>query len=212
MAPLVLLSAVRVKLVIAIESPSAETALRVPLESALINRSRVIIAELLVLLQLLLREELMLMCKDLLVPRAKITHNSLMHTPHMPVQVRPAHACDIASGLRTIVPQQQKRILKNLRLFVCDPKIVVLLEKVRLLVFLISLLALVREYDRRCLRSAVCARLGLVQCPQSQRADVACAVVARCHAAVRDVVGADEANLFVILVHRMARLALRVAA
>jgi hypothetical protein len=62
----------------------------VAFETTLIDGARVIIAELLVLAQFLLCEELMLVRKDFFVPCAQITHHLLMHTPHMAMQVRPS--------------------------------------------------------------------------------------------------------------------------
>jgi hypothetical protein len=72
-ASLVLVSAMRVELVVAIEARPAEPTLRVSLEPALVDCSRVIITKLLMLLKIGRRKQLVLVRKDLLVPRAEIT-------------------------------------------------------------------------------------------------------------------------------------------
>ena len=68
MASLMSLSTVCVELVIAVEPLSAEPALRVPFESRLIDRTRIVISVLLMSPQLPEREQLVFMCEDLLVP------------------------------------------------------------------------------------------------------------------------------------------------
>lgn len=163
MASLVLLSAVRVELVVAIESPPTEAALRMALEPALIDRAGVIVTELLVFPQLILREELMLVREDLLVPRAQVAHYPLMRAPNMAMQVRPAHARDIARRVRAVVPEQEEGIFEDLGLLVCDAQIVVLLEEVGRFVLLVSLLILICEDHRRGFRPTVRTSFGLVE-------------------------------------------------
>lgn len=69
---LMLLPTVRVQLVVSIESLSAETTLRMPLEPTLINGSRIVVSKFLVLSKLGKCEELMFMREHFLVSCAKI--------------------------------------------------------------------------------------------------------------------------------------------
>jgi hypothetical protein len=103
MTSLMVVSAMCVQLIITVETLPAEATLRMPLETTLIDRAGIVVSKLLVLAQILLCKELMLVCKDLLVPGAQVTHNLLMNTSHMSMQVGPSQACDIAVVIRTIV-------------------------------------------------------------------------------------------------------------
>ena len=67
-APFVLITAVGVQLVVAVEALTAETTLGVSPETTLIDRSRLVIAGLFVFTQLCRSKELMLVCKYFLVP------------------------------------------------------------------------------------------------------------------------------------------------
>lgn len=89
-ASLVLRSAVHIKLVVAVESLATESAQWVTPKAALIYRSWIVISFLHVPFQFLIREQLMLVCKDFLVPRAEITHFLVMYTPDVAMQVGPA--------------------------------------------------------------------------------------------------------------------------
>jgi hypothetical protein len=71
-AAFVLVSAVCVELVVSIESLSAETTLGVSLESTLIDRARIVVAELLMLAQFREREKFMFVRENFLVPCAKV--------------------------------------------------------------------------------------------------------------------------------------------
>ena len=72
-ASFVLVSAVCVELIVAIEPLLAEAALRMSLESTLIYSARIVIAKSFMFAQLLVSKELVLVCEDLLVPCAQIT-------------------------------------------------------------------------------------------------------------------------------------------
>ena len=123
----------------------------------------------------------MLVCKDLLIPRAEIAHDLLMLCLDMSMQIRPAEACHLARRLWTVVPQQQDRILVDLVLLIFDAKIIIRLLKVRWRKVFISLLRLVCEYDKLRLCPAMCAGFRLVQYSQPQSADVTSSVVAGRH-------------------------------
>jgi hypothetical protein len=69
MTSLVLLPAMGIKLVIAVESLSTKATLWMTLETTLIYSSRVVISELLMLAELLLCEQFVLVREDLLIPR-----------------------------------------------------------------------------------------------------------------------------------------------
>lgn len=102
-APLVLLSAMDVQLIITIEALSAETTQRMSLKTTLINRTRIIISFRHMFLQLLVGEESKLMSEDLLVPRAEIAHLLMVHRFNMAMQIWPSTSCHIASRFWTVV-------------------------------------------------------------------------------------------------------------
>ena len=76
MATLVLVPAMCVKLVVSVEALTTEAALRMTLETTLIDSARVVVAELLVLSQLSKREELVFVGEDFLVSRTQIARTS----------------------------------------------------------------------------------------------------------------------------------------
>lgn len=78
MALFMLISAMGVQLIIAVESLPAKATLRMALETALIHGSRVVIAIFFMLAKFRYCEQLMFMGEDFLVPRAQITHNFVM--------------------------------------------------------------------------------------------------------------------------------------
>jgi hypothetical protein len=67
-APLMRFSTMNIKLIFTIESLSAEAALRMPFEAALVNSSWVVIAFSHMSLQFSIGKQFMLVCKDFLVP------------------------------------------------------------------------------------------------------------------------------------------------
>lgn len=75
---LVLVSTMCEQLVISIESYSTEATFWMPFEAALIYSSWIIVTELLVFPQVFFREQLMLVCENLLVSRAKVAHDFVM--------------------------------------------------------------------------------------------------------------------------------------
>lgn len=72
MTALMFLSAVRIQLIVAVESLSTETTLGMPFESTLVNSPRIIVSELLVLPKLGKCEQLMFVREDFLVTCTKI--------------------------------------------------------------------------------------------------------------------------------------------
>lgn len=106
MALFVIVPTVRIQLIIAVKSLFAESTLRVTLETALIHSSRIIVTILLVIAELWHGEELMLMCEDLLVSCAQITHDSAMYNLDMPVKIRPSPGSNIATTVGAIKPKQ----------------------------------------------------------------------------------------------------------
>ena len=95
MTLLMLVSAVGVQLVSAVEPLSTETTLRMSFEATLVNSTRIIITEFFMLSKLLYGKQIMLVCKDLFVPRAEITEYFVMHVFNVSMQVRPSPASDI---------------------------------------------------------------------------------------------------------------------
>jgi len=98
-----LIPAMSVKLIVTIESLPTEATFRMTFETALVNGSRIIVAEFLMLAKLLLSEEFMLVGEHLLIPGAEVAHNFVVHTFDMPMQVWPTPAGNIAVSIRTIV-------------------------------------------------------------------------------------------------------------
>lgn len=72
-------------------------------ETALVNGSRIIVAEFLMLAKLLLSEKFMLMGEHFLIPSAEVAHDLVVHTFDMPMQVWPAPASNVAVLIRTII-------------------------------------------------------------------------------------------------------------
>jgi hypothetical protein len=90
MAPFMLLPTMCVEFVIAVESLPTKATLRMPFESTLIDRTRIVIAKLLMPPQLLLCEKLVLVCEDFFIPCAQITHGLLMLASNMTMKIGPA--------------------------------------------------------------------------------------------------------------------------
>jgi len=82
-AALVPVTTMRIEFIFAIEPLPAEPTFRMTSESTLVDCSWVVVAELLVLPQLVLCKELMFMCEDFLVPGTQITHDLLVNASHM---------------------------------------------------------------------------------------------------------------------------------
>lgn len=100
---LVLVAAMLIKLVTVVEPLAAKVAQRVSLETGLINGARFVIPLAHMIAQLLIREHLMFVCKDLLVPRAEIAHLLVMRSSDVAMQIRPAKAREIAVAIGTVI-------------------------------------------------------------------------------------------------------------
>lgn len=72
MTPFVLVPTMRVKLIVSVKSFTAEATLWMSLETALVNRTWVIVSKLLMLSQLRMCEKFMLVSENLLVSSAEI--------------------------------------------------------------------------------------------------------------------------------------------
>lgn len=104
-ASLMLVSAVNVELIVAIEPLSTKAAFRMTFETALVDSPRIIIAKLFVLFQLGYCEQLMFMSEDLLVSRTQIAHDLMMGTFDVAVEIRPPITCHVAAGIWAIVAE-----------------------------------------------------------------------------------------------------------
>jgi len=82
-APLVTLPTVSVQLIIPVKPLSAEATFWVTLEAGLILCPGMIVSKPLMLPKLVVCKQLMLVREDFLVPRAKITHDFVMHALDM---------------------------------------------------------------------------------------------------------------------------------
>lgn len=76
------------------------------LKTSLINGTRFIITAFHVLLVLFVGEELMLVGKDLLVPRAQIAHLLMVDAANVTVKVGPAETGEVAGIIWTIVAEE----------------------------------------------------------------------------------------------------------
>jgi hypothetical protein len=103
-----LLPTMHIELIIAIKSLSTEAAQRVSLETTLILSSRVVVSISHMLLQFLVRKQVVLMGEDFLMSCAEIAHLLVVDTPYMAMQFWPCPTCNIARRLWAIVVQQDK--------------------------------------------------------------------------------------------------------
>jgi hypothetical protein len=103
MTSLVLIPAVCIELVVSIESLATKAAFRMTLESSLIFRARIVVAKSLVLPQAVLSEQFVLVGEDFLVPRAEVTHHSVMYAPDMSMKVRPSETSHVTALVGAVV-------------------------------------------------------------------------------------------------------------
>ena len=73
----------RIELIIAIEPLSTEATFWVPFEPALVYSSRMVVSKFFMFSQILLSEQFVLVCKDLLISCAQITQDLVVDTPDM---------------------------------------------------------------------------------------------------------------------------------
>lgn len=100
-----LVPAMRIKLVVAIEPLSTEPAFWMPFETALVYGARMVVSELFMFLQILLREQLVLMCKNLFIPCAQIAQYLVVDISDVTVKIWPPLAGNVATFVRAIVPK-----------------------------------------------------------------------------------------------------------
>lgn len=186
-AALVSISTVSEQLILAIESLSAKATLRMTLKTTLVDSSWVVVTLPLVFPKLLLGEQLVLVRENLLIPGTQVAHDLLMCSPYVSMQIWPSQTCNIAARVWTVVPKQNHCVLEDLLLLVADTHVIVPEMKVRWYIFLELLLRFVCEDHRCCLCTAMRASLRLVQRSQSQRANMACPVIAWRNTVVVDI-------------------------
>lgn len=199
-ATLVLHAAVLKQLVVVVEALPAEAAEGVALEARLVGSTRLVVTVAHVPLQFLIREQLMLVGEDFLVASAEITHALAMRRLDVTMQIGPAQPGKIARPVGTVVPQQEDGVADNLLVGVFDADVAVGGGEIAVCVGLELLVGIVGKDNIRSWRSAVGTILGLVQRPHAQAADMACLVVARRNRVVGDGVGADEADVAIVIV------------
>lgn len=137
-----------IKLIFAIESSSAEGAIRMALESALVNGSGIVIAFLHMAVQFLVCKQLVFVCKDFLVSRTQVADLLVVDCFHMAMQVRPAQTSNIAISVRTIVSQEQDCIFHDLSLLVSDAIVRVCARNICVCKVFVSFCGVVRKYDK----------------------------------------------------------------
>jgi hypothetical protein len=96
----------------------------------------------------------------------------------MAMQVRPAQTSDITFAIRTIVLQQQSRVLENARILKVYAQRVVGSEEFSCGKVLVVLFCVVCKDNVVRLCSTMCTGFCLVQSPHSDGANMTCAVVA----------------------------------
>lgn len=225
-ATLVLHAAVFKQLVVVVEALAAEATERVTLEARLVRSTWFVVTVAHVPLQFLIRKKLMLVGEDFLVASAEVAHSLAMRRLDVTMQIGPAQPGEITRLIGTVVPQQKDGVANNLLVGVLDADVAVGGGEVAVCVGLELLVGIVGKDDIRgwCLQiesygismvhprerqgwikgsstyTAVGTVLGLVQRPHAQAADMARLVVARRNRMVGDGVGADEADIAVVIV------------
>lgn len=216
-AALVLHAAVLKQLVVVVEALAAEAAQRVALEARLVGGAGLVVAVAHVLFQLLVAKELVLVGEDLFVAGAEVAHALVMGGLDVAMEVGPAKAGKVAGAVGAVVAQQQDGVADDVLVGVLDADVGVGGGEVGVGVVFEALLGVVGEDDigRWCLEqllacvgekssrtrtySAVGTVLGLVQGPHAQAADVARLVVAGRNRVVGHGVGADEADVGIVV-------------
>jgi hypothetical protein len=94
-------------------------------KSRLIDCSWIVVSFPHMLLQFLIRKQVVLVRKHFLVPRAQITNFLVVYRSNMAMQIRPAQTSNIAVVIGTIIPQQQDSILSDIIALISDPNILV---------------------------------------------------------------------------------------
>lgn len=104
-AALMLVPAMHIKLIITVKTLTTEATYRMSSESTLVDGAWVVVAFLHVLLQLFIREQLLLMCEDFLVPYTKIAQLFVMDLD-MFTQARPPSTRFITRSIRAVIAQK----------------------------------------------------------------------------------------------------------
>lgn len=83
------------------------------------------ISNLHVFAQLLVRVHLVLVGKDLLVPRAQVAHLLVVDGADMAVEIGPAETSKVAAGFGAVIPKQQHRVADNVFAGIPDADVLV---------------------------------------------------------------------------------------
>lgn len=199
-APLMLVAAMIVELIIVIESFPTESTQWMSPKARLRHIARFVVSMRHMLVQLLIGEKLVLVSEDLLVPRAQIAHLLVVCCPHVAVQIRPAKRGDIARQIGAVVSQKQHRIAHDVLVCVADANVLVGASDVGWTVLVEPLGGVIGEDHEGCGCSAVCTVLVLVQSSHTQSTDVASNMVAGCNGVVLDGVSAYKTDVVVLFV------------
>lgn len=89
----------------------------------------------------------MLMCEDLLVACAEITHGFLMNCLDVTMKIWPTETCDVTLVIWTIVTQQEQRVFEDLLFLVLDAEVLVDSEEVGWLEILEPFHGIISEDD-----------------------------------------------------------------
>jgi len=177
----VFLPAMLIELIVTIESLAAKATFWMTPESALVNSSWVVVSKFLMPTKLSIREQIMLMGKDLLVASTQITKHFAVLLFDVAMQVGPSQACDIAVLIWTIIPEEKNGVFEDDVFFVLDPKVCVQSHKIRFGKLFISLGSIVRKDHIRCFRlgqSASVLKVRDCRClPYNMRSHAFCRVL-----------------------------------
>lgn len=160
--PLVLVSAMLVQFVAVVESLPTEAAQWMALETCLRDIARLVVSMRHMIVQCLICEKLMLVCKHFFIPCTEITHLLVMCGSYVSVEIWPAQGGHVTRHIWTIVPEQKHSITDNIFVRITNANVLVCAADIGTSVGLEALLGVVGEYYKRGWCSTVWAVFVLV--------------------------------------------------
>lgn len=148
MTSFVLLPTMSVEFVVTIKALFAKSAFRMTFEAGLVDCTWIVIAKSFVLAEFGVREKLVLMGKDFLVPSTKITHHLFVRFD-MAMEIRPTQASHVTIFIGTVISQEKNGVLEDDILFILDTQVLIDLDEIGVGKFLKPLLGIVGEYHKR---------------------------------------------------------------
>jgi len=168
-------------------------------ETGLVNGAGLIVAVSHVFAEGLVCEHLVLMGEALLVASAEIAHLLVVDGAHMAMQVGPAETSEVTFAIGAVVSQEEDGVADNIFARVLDANVIIGTRNVGARKVFETLGSIVGENNIGCGCSAVRTILVLVEGSQAQSANVATDVVAACDGVVDDRVGANMADVCIVV-------------